>query len=427
MNICALAAERRFFVKKNIITALVFLVSLAVVAVAFFNLPAFDENKTSVLLSQSSISFFNLGEVAELSAVVVKNGVEMNPEEIGEKIVWTSSDYGVASVDNGVVMSVGYGSCIIRARCGEYSAFCTVSNPNPNPIFTISETEIFLDNISSTKNLYLTTDVGENISSAASWRSSNESVAVCNDGIITATGYGSCIITATYNRKAVSCTVTVKNPTAPIITLSEEKLKLQIGQTHELFAVVDNNAGREVVWKSSDPNVATCEDGVVTAKKDGTCAIIAMTELGYSDVCIVTSGKGQKPIEHANYLDFRFPDIGKELQCVDKSLGQISTTAVVIGYEMNTLLLEDGRLVVEISLICVKTYDVDGPLATNPARVTATLYRENDTFCDKRIYKSQDVAVGDVFRVKCSGFTVQTKTDGTAREFYMTFATVTER
>ena len=413
--------------KKNIIKALVLLVSVVVLMVAFFHLPSFHENDTSILLSQSSISFFNLGEVAELSAVVVKNGVEVDRSDSTQKIVWTSSDYGVATVDNGVVMSVGYGSCVIWARFGEYSAFCTVSNPNPNPMFTISDTEIFLDNISSTKNLNLITDTGENISSAASWRSSNENVASCNDGIVTATGYGSCIITATYNRKAVSCIVTVKNPTAPIITLSEDKLKLQIGESHELLAVTDNNAGKEIVWKSSNPAIATCEGGVVTAKKDGTCAIIAITELGYSDVCIVTAGKGQAPIEHANYLDFRFPDIGKELQCVDKNLGQVTTAAVVIGYEMETLLLEDGRLVVEISLICIKTYDADGPSATNPARITATLYRENDAFCDKRIYMSQNVAVGDVFRVKCSGFTVQTRTDGTVREFYMTFSTVTER
>ena len=415
------------FVKKNIIRALILVISVVVLIVAFASIPSFYENDTTVMLSQGSISFFNLGEVAELSAAVVKNGVEVDLAEDGEKIVWSSSDYGVATVDNGVVMSVGYGSCVIWARYGEYSAFCTVSNPNPNPMFTISETELFLDNISSTKALHLITDVGENISSAANWRSSNDNVASCRDGVITATGYGSCIVTATYNRKAVSCIVTVNNPTAPIITLSEEKLKLQIGQTHELLAITDNNAGNEIVWKSSDPTVATCEDGVVTAKKDGTCAIIAITERGYSDVCIVTSGKGQKPIEHSDYLDFRFPDIGKELHSVDKTIGQVSTSAVVIGYTMKTLLLEDGRLVVEISLICMKTYDSEGPDATNPARITATLYRENDAFCDKRIYMAQNVAVGDVFQVKCSGFTVQTKSDGTVREFYMTFSTVTER
>jgi len=414
-------------VKKYIIRALVLVISVVVLVVAFFHLPRFDENDTSILLSQGSISFYNLGDVAELSATIVKNGVEIDPAESGEKIIWSSSDYAVATVDNGIVMSVGYGSCVIWAKCGEHSAFCTVSNPNPNPMFTISDTEIFLDNISSTKSLQLVTDVGENISSVASWRSSNDNVAVCHDGVITATGYGSCIVTATYNRKAVSCIVTVKNPTAPVIMLSEEKIGLKIGETRELFATTDNNAGAEIVWKSSDPSVATCVGGVVTAKKDGTCAIIAITELGYSDVCIVTSGKGQKPIEHSNYLDFGFPDIGKELHSVDKSKGQVITTTVVIGYAMETLLLEDGRLVVEISLICVKTYDADGPDATNPARITATLYRENDAFCDKRIYMAQNVAVGDVFRVKCSGFTVQTKTDGSLREFYMLFSTVTER
>ena len=186
--------------KKNIIRVLILAISVVVLIVAFVSMPSFYENDTTVMLSQGSISFFNLGEVAELSAAVVKNGVEVDLAEDGEKIVWSSSDYGVATVDNGVVMSVGYGSCVIWARYGEYSAFCTVSNPNPNPMFTISETELFLDNISSTKALHLITDVGENISSAANWRSSNDNVASCRDGVITATGYGSCIVTATYNR-----------------------------------------------------------------------------------------------------------------------------------------------------------------------------------------------------------------------------------
>ena len=92
-----------------------------------------------------------------------------------------------------------------------------------------------------------------------------------------------------------------------------------------------------------------------------------------------------------------------------------------------TLLLDDGRLVVEISLKCIKTYDSEGIDGRTPAMITVSLYREGDTFCDKKIYKSEEIAVGDTFTIKYSGFTVQTKTDGTARELYMTFATITEK
>ncbi len=412
--------------RKNIIGIFILAVTVLLLFTSCLRLRSFGDNDTSLLLSKTSISFYNVGEVAEVTATLVKNGVEVDMSESDTNIVWVSSDPAVATVENGLVMSVGYGSCVIRAYCGEVSAFCTVSNPNPNPMLTISETEIVLDNIGSVSALYLTTDTGENISSMANWKSSNTAVASCQDGIVTANGYGSCTVTATYNRKATTCIITVNNPLAPIVTLSEKTLKLALGQTHTLEAVLANNAGSEVVWKSSNPEIATCEDGVVTAKKDGSCAIIAITDLGYSDVCILTSGKGKKPFVHANYLEFGFPHIGKTLQCVDKSIGQVSTRAVVIGYDMNTLLLSDGRLVVEITLICVKTYDREGLGGENPARVTATLYRENDAFCDKRVYKARNVAVGEVFNIKCSGFTVQTRTDGTVRQFYMKFDTITE-
>jgi hypothetical protein len=92
---------------------------------------------------------------------------------------------------------------------------------------------------------------------------------------------------------------------------------------------------------------------------------------------------------------------------------------------MNTLLLDDGRLVVEISLRCVKTYDSDGLLGNNAAVVTTNLYRENDVFCLKNTFRC-DVDVGETFDVKCQGFTVQTSPSSPPRDFYMTFSTMTE-
>ena len=194
--------KKEILMKKAIIGILILTVSVLLALTSCLGFDVFGENDTSIRLSKTSVTFYDVGEVAEITATLIEEGKEVDISEIGEEIVWTSSDPTVASVDNGLVTSVGYGSCVIRARCGEVSAFCTVSNPNPNPMFTISDTELILDNIGKTEAVYLTTDVGENISSMANWRSSNEAVATCQDGIVTATGYGSCTITATYNRRS---------------------------------------------------------------------------------------------------------------------------------------------------------------------------------------------------------------------------------
>lgn len=51
---------------------------------------------------------------------------------------------------------------------------------------------------------------------AVIWTSSNPNVAIVNDGLITAVGIGTAIITATITaeNKSASCSITVTNPTA---------------------------------------------------------------------------------------------------------------------------------------------------------------------------------------------------------------------
>ena len=386
-----------------------------------------EGNDKSILLSRLSISFTDVGEVAEITAVAIINGEQIDSVISDAQIEWTTSDESVATVENGVVTAVGYGTCSIRATYEGASAVCTVKNPNPLPPLTISKTEIVLENIGVKETIIATDDSGVDISSKISWSSSNESIATCVDGEIVARGYGSCTVTAKSQSKTSVCIVTVNNPTAPAVSVSQDRIELSSQGTYTLSAKIKNEAGMAVIWKSTDPSVATCEGGVVSAKSDGQCAIIAMTELGYADVCIVTVGAGASRIEHADYLRFDFPNIGKELRCIDKATGKVVTTSVVIGYKMKTMLLSDGRLVVETSLICVKTYDKDGKEGINPTMITATLYRENDVFCDKKQYKKGGVAVGEQFEIKCSGFTVSTRTDGTARELYMTFSSITEK
>ena len=126
------------------------------------------------------------------------------------------------------------------------------------------------------------------------WTSSNTDVAtVTAEGIVTAKGAGTSVITAkTYNGKTAKCTITVKQQVTAI-ALSDETVSLWVGKKKTLTAtaapMTANNTS--VNWSSSDNKVATVSSkGVITAKGKGTCTITCTAADGYGtkNICEVT-------------------------------------------------------------------------------------------------------------------------------------------
>lgn len=73
------------------------------------------------------------------------------------------------------------------------------------------------------------------------------------------------------------------------VALDKTELTLEVGGEQTLTATVtpDNAADKTVVWSSSDPAIATVENGKVTAVAAGT-AVITATASGKSATCAVT-------------------------------------------------------------------------------------------------------------------------------------------
>ena len=73
------------------------------------------------------------------------------------------------------------------------------------------------------------------------------------------------------------------------ITISRDSVEIQSGEQIELMATVSpaNASCKEVIWYSTDTNVATVEDGVVTAVGYGECDIFAYC-MGMPAVCHIT-------------------------------------------------------------------------------------------------------------------------------------------
>ena len=131
-----------------------------------------------------------------------------------------------------------------------------------------------------------------------SWTSSDESVATVSDGMVTAVGTGTAIITVTTldGGFTATCAVTVtdKTPaTIPVtgVSLDKNTLSLEEGETAALTATVSpaDATNKNVTWMSSDESVAAVTDGTVTAVGAGT-AVITVTTLdgGFTATCAVT-------------------------------------------------------------------------------------------------------------------------------------------
>lgn len=123
---------------------------------------------------------------------------------------------------------------------------------------------------------------------AVIFSSSNDDVCtVDEDGLVTATGGGYCIIECVTEDCKVTCQGTV-SVSASGITLNPDSVALTVGNTREINVVFSpaDATNKSVTWESSDPTIASVSDGIVEALSAGTCTITATSEDGgYSATC----------------------------------------------------------------------------------------------------------------------------------------------
>lgn len=232
------------------------------------------------------------GEEAEKTAklTVTTSGVDYD----NFKLEWTSSDDGVATVDeNGVITAVAAGTATITVTDGAASFNCivTVSDETSVPevfLVGISPESLTLDkageSYDSAKKLEITLS-GEGECSLT-FASDNESVAVVDsEGYITAVAAGTAKVTVSDGKGNVkTCNVTVVNSnaakltsisnTGAILDLAEEKTD----KTIKLTATVLGDGAEDVTvsWTSDNQAVATVDqNGNVTAVAAGVANITA--------------------------------------------------------------------------------------------------------------------------------------------------------
>ena len=200
------------------------------------------------------------------------------------------------------------------------------------------------------------------LTTGLTFASDNTSVAkVDSAGVITAVGAGSAKITVTTADDEGEAYVTV----ADNITLSTQSLELFTGQSATLIATT-NPSGLPVIWESDNDQVATVNDGIITATGVGTAnvkATIRNFEIGDLEIsasAAVTVTEYVKPADiHGDDFDVVYSDgiiIGGTGGAYSEGVYTYSGTTQS-GYSY--LVLDDGLLFDNpVYFDFINTYDV---------------------------------------------------------------------
>ena len=130
------------------------------------------------------------------------------PSDGTEDITYTSADEKIATVENGVVKSVGYGTTTITAQSGSNKATITINVLRSANSVSLDKTELSME-VGDKATLKATMNPS-NATDKLTWSTSNASVVTVDNGNVTAVGTGKAtVIVTTTSGKTASCTVEV--------------------------------------------------------------------------------------------------------------------------------------------------------------------------------------------------------------------------
>ena len=243
---------------------------------------------TGVTLTPNKATL-NVGKTQKLT-------VEFAPTNATNKhVTWESNNEAVATVADGVVTAVGKGTATITVTTadGNHTATCEVTVKIPVSSVTLNPTSTALV-VGNTKQLTATVAPANADDSTLVWTSGNAKVAtVDQNGLVTAVGAGSTIITATAGGKSATCKITVTAKPVPIERIALSNAEVSVGRTIQLEPVFTpaNTTQRDLKWSSSNNMIATIDaNGRVRGVAEGKVTITATSTVNstISAACVVT-------------------------------------------------------------------------------------------------------------------------------------------
>lgn len=210
----------------------------------------------------------------------------------GRAISWATGSTAVATVDaNGLVTATGIGTTTILAtsegKSGSIDVNVSAEPPPPVATVTVSLVTSSLLVGQTTQASAVARDSSGSVLTGRSvtWSSASTSVATVDpSGLVTATGVGTTLITATSEGKSGSTSVSVSVVPVSAVTVVLGAPSIAVGETTLASATLQDAsgnvlAGRSVSWTSSNPGVATVSAaGLVRGVAAGSATITATSE-----------------------------------------------------------------------------------------------------------------------------------------------------
>ena len=161
---------------------------------------------TGVSLDEDSLNL-EVGDSETLTATISPNNAT------NTNVTWSTSNGGVATVNNGVVTAVAAGNATITVTTedGSFTDTCSVTVTQPVTSVSLNTNSLELE-VGGTSQLNATVLPNNASNKNVTWESSNTNVAtVSNTGLVTAVATGNATITVTTvsGGKTATCTVTV--------------------------------------------------------------------------------------------------------------------------------------------------------------------------------------------------------------------------
>lgn len=236
----------------------------------------------------------NKTKATVLSDKSVKLVAKVYPKNANnKKLLWTSSNKRIATVEKGVVVGLRKGTVKITVKStdgSKLSAQCVVTVKQ-----TVKNIKLNKTLITGRKGTKVTLKAKVTPTKAdnriVKWQSSNKKIATVNKkGVVTVKGKGCAVIKCTSgDGSGVYSKCVVNNSSkAKSVKLNKKSAKISAGLGLKLKATVKGNC-KEVLWKSSNTKVATVTDnGLITAVENGKTVISATTMDGSNKVAKCT-------------------------------------------------------------------------------------------------------------------------------------------
>ncbi|MCD8363548.1 MAG: Ig-like domain-containing protein [Lachnospiraceae bacterium] len=243
-----------------------------------------DSDTVELVVSKGVAEEGTLSVNLDATSLYVGDTITLTVDGMSGSCTWSSSEETIASVDNdGRVTANEEGTVKITASVGDDSAICYLTVFDYSIRIKTGKMAIFAGGTATV------TVSGAPGGTVFEWNSSDDSVAEVKSGSIYGTGNGTAKITAnctingrTYTTDPVSVTVTTNG----IILSAYDISGFYVGDSIALTAET-NPENEEIIWESSDPDIVSVKDGLVTGVGEGTAEVLAKFD-EYEAVCSVT-------------------------------------------------------------------------------------------------------------------------------------------